>query len=316
MTVTQDDNRDAPKFVYVMNANSSSRSDGADLLHMIQAIWLRRWWIFGLTALATALGIAYALLAAPVYRSEVVLLPRDTKSGSGLSAQLGQLGGLADLAGISIGAINTHEPLGVLQSRGFARRFITENRLLSTLATEAGTPLDGGPGASKGPLDIRKAEDFFVRRVMRVTEDKKSGLVTIAVEWGNPIVASDWANKLAGQLNNEMRLRSLNEAESNIRYLVGQLESTATISLQQSISRLIESEMQKAMLARGTDEYAFRIIDAAEPPMRKSKPKALLVVAMAFLAGLVFSIILAVASSSIRRLVGALRGAGRSIEAR
>jgi uncharacterized protein involved in exopolysaccharide biosynthesis len=313
MTTHHADDQVAPNVVYVMHPASSPGSDGTDLLKMIQAAWLRRWWIFGFTALATAIGIAYALLAAPVYRAEVVLLPRDSKSGSGLSAQLGQLGGLADLAGISIGATSTQEPLGVLRSRGFARRFIIENKLLSTLVTEAGTPFYRRQREGKKPQDIRVAEDLFARRVMSVADDKKSGLVTIAVEWGNPAVAADWANKLAGQLNDEMRLRALNEAEANIRYLYGQLEATGSISLQQSISRLIESEMQKVMLARGTDEYAFRVIDVAEPPMRKSKPKAPLIVAMAFVAGLIFSIILAVASSSLRHAFGAIRGGSKAV---
>lgn len=298
MPTEQDEQKIPGQIVYVMPPALGGDAQESDLMRMLQAAWQRRWWIAACTALATIVGIVYVMLATPVYYAESVLMPRDVKSGSGLSAQLGQLGGLADLAGISIGSANTQEPLGMLRSRGFARRFIERNKLTDVLAQAAG---------SEQPADIRRAEQIFMRRVMSVGDDKKSGLVSIGVSWHDPVAAADWANKLADQLNEEMRLRALNEAEANIRYLHGQLASTATISLQQSISRLIESEMQKVMLARGTDEYAFRVIDVADPPLQKSKPKALLVITAAFLAGLIFSIIFAVAASAVKQALGAAR---------
>ena len=73
-----------------------------------------------------------------------------------------------------------------------------------------------------------------------------------------------------------MRQRALAEAEANVKYLRREFESTSIVALQQSISGLLENEMQKLMLARGNSEYAFRIIDRAEVPRAPSKPRVTL----------------------------------------
>jgi LPS O-antigen subunit length determinant protein (WzzB/FepE family) len=71
---------------------------------------------------------------------------------------------------------------------------------------------------------------------------------------------------------------------------------TSIVTLQQAIARLLESELQKVMLARGNEEFAFRIIDSAFPPKERVRPqRALLAVLGTLMGGMVsvFSIFLA-----------------------
>jgi uncharacterized protein involved in exopolysaccharide biosynthesis len=82
-----------------------------------------------------------------------------------------------------------------------------------------------------------------------------------------------------------MRKRALADAEANVKYLRHEFESTSVVALQQAIGDLLESEMQKLMLARGNTEYAFRIIDRAEVPRSPSKPRLVLIVAVATVFG-------------------------------
>ena len=83
-----------------------------------------------------------------------------------------------------------------------------------------------------------------------------------------------------------MRQRELRDAQTSIEYLRAELAKTNEVVLQQSISRLIESEMQKITMARGNPEFAFKVIDRAEVPKRKSSPQRVLIVLVAaFLAG-------------------------------
>jgi uncharacterized protein involved in exopolysaccharide biosynthesis len=117
--------------------------------------------------------------------------------------------------------------------------------------------------------------------VRQVTEEARTGLVTLSIEWRDPELTAAWANLLAVRLNDNMRKRALAEAEANVKYLRQEFESTPIVALQQSISGLLENEMQKLMLARGNSEYAFRIIDRAEVPKGKSKPRVTLIVVLA-----------------------------------
>src|SRR5690606_2767647 len=107
---------------------------------------------------------------------------------------------------------------------------------------------------------------YFDDNVRSISEDDETGLVTLTVEWIDPEIAAEWANILVERLNERMRRRALLEAESNVGYLQEELAKTGVVTLQQSISRLLESELQKLMLARGNEEFAFRVIDRAQVP--------------------------------------------------
>jgi hypothetical protein len=111
--------------------------DDLDVEQLIGVIWHRKWWIAAWTVLLTGLAVADALLATEWYRAEVVLMPRDSSSGVGLAGQLIQFVGLAGLAGLSLGQNLKQEPIGVLRSKGFARRFIEKNDLVEVLAEDS-----------------------------------------------------------------------------------------------------------------------------------------------------------------------------------
>jgi len=232
------------------------------------------------------MGLAYALYAQPWYRAEVVLVRVDQNSTLGLSGQLAGLGGLAGLAGIRLNGADDTEPLAVLRSRGFAGRFIEQNQLLTVLLEEQwDADSKSWRTGGKDTPDVRDAVEYFDKNIRRVVDDRKSGLVTLTIEWKEPRMAAQWANLMVEQLNRELRDRALAVSESNIEYLQGQLNATSVVSLQVAIGRLLEAEMQKLMLARGNSEFVFRVVDKAEIPKRRSRPKRLTIVLAATLFG-------------------------------
>lgn len=299
---------DGERLVCVVQQPVAQQSyEAIDLEQLVRVIWRRRWRIFIATAAITLAAVGYALLATPYYRAEAVLMARDPKTGFGVSAQLSQFAGLAGLAGINVGSASTQEPLGVLRSKGFARRFIEQNQLLGVLEEES-TPLSGKEiGREAASLDVRDAADRFMDSVLAVIDDKRSGLVVVAVTWKDPAVAATWANLLVRQLNDEMRMRALGESQSNIRFLSEQLRNTDVVAIREAISRVLEAEMQKSTFASGTAEYSFRVVDSAEPPVRRVKPKRTLIVLLSCMAGLILSVFVAVIADPLRRVADATR---------
>ena len=55
--------------------NSHYAGDEIDLFELAQLIWQEKLTVIFVTVLVTALAVAYALLAKPVYETEVTLLP-------------------------------------------------------------------------------------------------------------------------------------------------------------------------------------------------------------------------------------------------
>jgi uncharacterized protein involved in exopolysaccharide biosynthesis len=269
------------------SATVSRQEDGqVDLLQLVRMLWHGRWLVIGVGALVVAAGGTYAFMAEKWYRAEVVLSPAEKKS---LPSNLGQLGGLVSLAGISIGSSDTTEPLAILKSRDFAREFIADLNLLPVLFHEDWDRKSEAwkQGWFKSPKDLRDGVRYFDENVRSVVQDRKTGLITLAVEWTDPEVAAKWANQMARRINEKVRLRATQEAERNIAYLRMAAEESGVLSVQQAMGRLLESEMQKLMVARGSEEFAFKVVDGAVPPKFKSWPRrSIILVASAVLGGI------------------------------
>jgi capsular polysaccharide biosynthesis protein len=155
--------------------------------------------------------------------------------------------------------------LAILRSDNFAASFISKYNL---------TPQLIGDRFASSTADerLRYAVEIFSQDVLQVEENARAGLVTISVTWYEPINAARWANEIARYLNSVLRERAVLESETNIKYLTSQLSEIESSIVTQSVGRIIEQEMQKAMIAASAEDYAFQIIDRANVPI---KPKNL-----------------------------------------
>lgn len=274
----------AERLVYVMSERALETADeDISLRELWDIAWRGKWLIIAVTALFALAAVGYALQATEWYRAEVLLVPAEERS----TPSLGGLGGLAALAGVSIGGSGGAEAIAVAKSREFARAFIADFQLLPVLFPEEWDVQNGrwrGDDPGKWP-DMRDAVKFFHQDVLRVSDDANTGLVTLAIEWTDPELASEWASELVRRLNAKVRERALLEAETNVAYLQAELAQTNVITLQQSIGRLLENELQKLMLARGNEEFAYRVIDSAYPPKERVRPRRALIAILGTIVG-------------------------------
>jgi uncharacterized protein involved in exopolysaccharide biosynthesis len=293
-------------YLIPQDAASSDTSQEIGLFEYWNAIWRARLLVACVCVACGAAALCYVFLAKPWYRADVLLVPAETKSAQGLSGQLSSIGGLsglASLAGINIGGAETSEPLAVLRSREFGSAFIEDLNLLPVFFN---SELDARTGrwksadARKWP-DIRDGYKFFDEEVRKVAEDKKTSLVTLSIEWTDASVAAQWANLLVERLNDRLRRRALTEAEGNVAYLRSELANTNVVGLQQSVGRLLDTELQKVMLARGTKEFAYRVVDKAVAPKWRTKPRRLQTVLLSVLGGATLMVIAVCANYVARR---------------
>ena len=190
---------------------------------------------------------------------------------------------------MNVGERNGVEALAVLKSREFARAFIEQYDLLPVFfendwdADKKRWQVDDPADAP----DIRDGVKYFHESILKVSEERSTGLVRLAVEWTDADTAAEWANILVRRLNDRLRERALQEAETNVTYLQSEMASSNLVTLQESIGRLLESELQQLMLAKGNAEFAFKILDPAVSPKRRERPKrALIVIVGTILGGL------------------------------
>jgi uncharacterized protein involved in exopolysaccharide biosynthesis len=255
-----------------------------------------RWLIVSITVLA-AVGTGIAALVVPkTYVATVLMAVATNESGNSQLGALGslvsQVGGLTSLAGLSPEADSKKaETVAVLQSEVLTERYIDENHLLPILYAHKWDNI-ARRWKETDPEQIPtlwKANQFFKKDVRTVVTDSKTGLVTLKISWRNPELATEWANGLVKLTNDYLRKKAIDESERNIAYLTEQADKTEVVGVKQAIYTLMESEINKAMLARGNDEYAFKVLDPATQPERPSYPRPVLWVTVAVFASLLLS---------------------------
>jgi uncharacterized protein involved in exopolysaccharide biosynthesis len=280
------------------SATRTGDSDDFDLLELFQSVWRGRWVIFFVMLLFVGTGITYALMAKEWFRAEVVLTQAERSATSGM----GQLGGLASLAGINLGGNTTPESMMILRSRDLVREFIEARNLLPVLFLDQWDQKRQSwkdPASPHNP-DIRDGVDFFVSRVRGITEDKRTGEIHLAIYWTDASVAAVWANELVRTANARLRTQALDEAQKNIAFLQAEIAETNMPVLQQAISKALESELQKLMLAKKGEEYAFRVVDRAVAPKTRDSPKRKLIALLSAAFGLICGIAIVLVRDSWR----------------
>ncbi|CCN70263.1 Wzz/FepE/Etk N-terminal domain-containing protein [Vibrio nigripulchritudo] len=285
-----------------------AENDEIDLRALFAALWKGKWVITITTLLFAASSVFYALSLPNIYKADALLAPTESSNGGGLSQMAGQLGGLASLAGVSLGsgeASQTDLAVQVMKSRQFVEAFINKHDLLVPLmaakewdivSNELFIDEDYYNPATKEwlrePKGLRGAkptaqEAFskFSKKVFSVSQNKESGLYTISVKHFSPYIAQQWVNWLVEDINQVMRERTIAETSQNLIYLNTQLEKTSIADMQSTFYKLIEEQTKSLMLAEVQEEFVFKVVDPAVVPELKDGPKRALICVLGSLLG-------------------------------
>jgi hypothetical protein len=232
----------------------------------------------------------------PQYRAEVLLAPvSDLDEDAGYMSRIAEFGDLAALTGIRLGRKDRKdESIATLLSRQFTDRFIRERKLTRILfAAVWDNERQRWKARRWGKTAPTSRESFerFDEQVRHIHEDRRTGLVTLAVDWQDPVLAAEWANGLVADVNATLRQQAVDRSSASIAYLQEQLAGTSVVELQQVLHRLIELEMKKIILARVNREYAFKVIDPAVVPEETIRPRTAMMVLLGTTAGLILAVI-------------------------
>lgn len=298
----------AQPYYYMMAPPNDYAEDEIDLRELWRALLRQKWLIMAIALTATMIAVAVALLMKPVYRVETLLAPAESGQSGGLSSLTGQFGGIAALAGVNLNSSGAGSDkqvaLALLTSNAFLEKFLRERALLPVLFADK---WDAEHQQWKQP-DPAQIPSYwlglkqFKGDLLSVSEDKKSGLIILAIEWQDRNLAADWASDLVRRVNETMRQRALDEAQASLSYLNQELKKASTVEVRQAIFALIESQTKSMMLANIRDEYAFKVIDPPAIPDEKDRvrPKRGLMVGLGLLGGLMLGVFLALAIEFLR----------------
>jgi uncharacterized protein involved in exopolysaccharide biosynthesis len=282
-----------------MESNTKTVSDAEEIRLRDLVADLRRAAapVIATTIICGIIGAATGILSDKEYDASILVSPieQDSASNKGaLGAIANQFSDLASLAGVTPpGASARSEPIAVLQSQLLTQNYIQAENLLPILYANKWDE------ASKRwkPTDPKKiptlwlANQYFMKKIRHVTDDKVTGLVTMRIRWKDPRQAAKWANDLVKATNIYLRDKSIRESERNIAYLTDAGAKTNVVEVKKAVYSLLEQEINKEMLAQGREEFALRVVDPAFPPERPSSLGAIALTIVGLVSGALISVI-------------------------
>jgi uncharacterized protein involved in exopolysaccharide biosynthesis len=295
-------------------AEKNNSDDEIDLAELWRAIWSGKYIIIVISFIFAVSSVAFALSKPDIYKASILLAPASSDSAGGMGALAGQFGGLASLAGISLGGGGTDKTalaLEIIKSRAFLETFIIKHELLVPLmASENWDRATDSLVINKELYDSKNNK--WLREVsllktsapspweayqrflslLTISQDKATSLVTIDIEFYSPEIAKKWLVWLITDVNNFMREQDEQEAQSSIDYLTKQLEKTEVSAMETVFYQLIEEQTKNMMLTKVSAEYVLKTIDPAQVPDTKAKPKRALIVVLGTMLGGVLSILI------------------------
>ena len=124
-----------------------------------------------------------------------------------------------------------------------------------------------------------------------VSEDKKTGLVSVSIEYYSPLLAKQWLDMYLQAINEHMQRRQVEKVSRNIEYLEDQIAKTSIAEMQGVFYTIIEEQIKNKMLAEASPNYAFSVVSPSMVPEEKSQPKRALICVLGALLGGILSVL-------------------------
>lgn len=293
-----------------VQTSTPSYSNDVGLRELWLTIKAQKWIIVVCAVVTTLAGVAAALMLEPVYRAEVLVSPVKSGPSSGqlgeLVSQLGGLGGLASgMLGRGGGGTDKEASIAVLGSRAFTGSFIQDKKLMPVLFperwdAERRTWRDAG---KRRPPSLNDAIRKFDKKIRTVSEDRRTGLVRVTIDWRDPAEAAAWANELIERLNATVRHQAIDDSKRSLEFLRHERAQTDVVALQQAITHLMEGQLESIMMANVRREFAFKVIDPAVASDLDDyvRPRKLLIVSGALFFGIMLGVFVAIVAAAISR---------------
>lgn len=276
----------------------SYKNDDIRMTDLVNILYGNKVLIMAVVLLSVIASVTYAITRDNIYRSEATLVAQ-TSGSSGQGT--GQFGGIAAIAGISLGggagADKSKLALQIMTSRNFVTSFIEKHDLLVPLMATKGWDAESNK-LLIDPDIYDKSSEQWVReysypqkqipslleafgefvKVFKVSQDEKNGIILVSVEHYSPTLAKQLIDLLVEDINLYMKRRDVEEAEKSLSYLSKQLDRNIPQELKLTLYNLIEEKQRTLMLANVKDDYAFQIIDPAVIPEYRFKPNRFFIV--------------------------------------
>ena len=196
-----------------LNSQNSNSSNGDDdeisLIDLAIALGEEKKTLFAVPLFTTSVAIVVSLIMTPVFTAKTLMMPPQQQQSSAASA-LASLGALAGLAGGAAGVKSPDEMyIAFMESESLQNSIIKKMNLQTRY--EAKTLTDTRAG---------------LKGAVKITSDKKSGLISIEATDKDPVFAAQLANLYIDELHNLLGRLAVTDAQQRRVFYEDQIKKT------------------------------------------------------------------------------------------
>ncbi len=264
---------------------AGSMDEEIDLFELFAILWRKKWLISGISLGAGIVALVITFFLPNIYRAEAVIKPvRPESEKSSLASKLGGI-----VPGIEIGGSGTLEDLEVLlKSKDLTVRVFDKYNLYPKIFKDQFDPetgefvpkkslfqglvsIFGGGEEPKPPgeWDAIRAAD----KMLKVKADVKKGVLKVSFESEDPELSAEIVEYYLEEAKNRLQEEALRRATKNKEFIEKQLKIAVDPLIKERLYYLYGREVEKEMMAKNREQFAFTIVDPPKPPDRKTKPR-------------------------------------------
>jgi capsular polysaccharide biosynthesis protein len=209
--------------------------DEISLIDLAIALGEEKATILKVTGLFTALAVVASLLMTPIFTAKTVMMPPQQQQ-SGAASALASLGGLAGLAGAAAGIKSPDEMyVAFMQSEGLQKSIIEKLKLQDRYE-------------AKTIFDTRNK----LKEYVRISSDKKSGLITIEADDKDPAFSAQLANMHVDELRVLLGRLAVTDAQQRRMFYEQQIKKVQ--------AELAHAEHTLTDLADGSEDLGEHLV--------------------------------------------------------
>jgi len=278
-----------------------------DIGEIFHALFKGKFLILAISSFFAISAVIYSLTLPNIYTATTLLKPTDSDNSS-ITNSLGGYAGIASLAGINLasgGETNIQAAIEKLKTYKFFEESLLPNinlenlmavkswdRDTNTLSYKANifNPLTNEWTRKKSPPrgkipSSQEAYKEFHDHFFSISEDKKTGFITLAVDHQSPYEAKKWLDLVVLKINSVSREEQKEETTRSIEFLRKQISATNFPEIKQVLAFTLQKETEKLMMIEVNEDFVFQSLDPPIASEVKSKPSRALIAILGTIIG-------------------------------
>ena len=290
-----------------MNQNNSANDDEIDLRELFTALWRGKRLIIICVMFSIMLASLHLRQAERKYTVRYVFAPVASEN---VGPNLGGLGGLASLAGVSLPTSSSSDFLTykfLLKSEEVAARMLKDRDLLvSVFSSDWDTERELFRQPASGPLKsvVRGLKNLltgnepsayippnaarlsaWMDEAFNSSEGRDTGFLTLSAETAKPTLMVDVITRATQQTDQLLKERYIATAEQTMSFYQQQLSRARAREHREALAKLIAQEDQRLMLASKGTYFVAEPVTEPYVSLGPTSPKASLVLALSVVLG-------------------------------